>query len=95
MKIEREGEVKKAYIFYLGTDSIGMRLWIRTMDGRDRTDALKTRWATSYNIHEPLDRGKTDTKQVRDTHQTGARTMTFNTQRFETGCVLSGQGHRV
>jgi hypothetical protein len=22
MKIEREGEVKKAYIFYLGTDSI-------------------------------------------------------------------------
>ena len=44
-----------------------MRLWIRTMDGRDGTDALKTRWATSYNIHEPLDRGETDAKQVRDT----------------------------
>ena len=58
--------------------SIGMRLWTSTMDGRDGTDALKTRWATSYNIHEPLDRGETDAKQVRDTHQTGAQTMTFN-----------------
>ena len=48
------------------------------MDGRDGTDALKTRWATSYNIHEPLDRGETDAKQVRDTHQTGARMMAFN-----------------
>ena len=29
-------------------------------------------------IHDSPDRGETDTKQVRDTHQTGARTMTFN-----------------
>ena len=46
----------------------------------DGTDALKSRWVTSYNIHEPPDRGETDAKQVRDTHQTGAWTMTFNTE---------------
>jgi hypothetical protein len=39
---------------------------------------LKSRWVTSYIYTRPPDRGETDTKQVRDTHQTGARTMTFN-----------------
>ena len=34
-------------------------------------------WQAMY-IYEPLDRGETDAKQVRDTHQTGAWTMTFN-----------------
>jgi hypothetical protein len=55
------------------------------MDGRDGTDALKSRWVTSYNIHEPLDRGKTDAKQVRDTHQTGAQTMMFNKRALRSG----------
>jgi hypothetical protein len=45
----------------------------------DETDALKSRWVTSYVYTQTPDRGETDAKQVRDTHQTGAKTMTFNT----------------
>ena len=42
------------------------------------SDALKSRWVTSYIYTQPPDKGETNETQVRDTHQTGAWTMTFN-----------------
>ena len=62
----------------MGVSNIGIRLRIKTIDGYDGTDALKSRWVTSYIYTQPLDRGETDAEQVRDTHQTGAWAMMFN-----------------
>ena len=43
---------------------VGMRLWIRTMDGRDGTDTLKSRWVTSYTYIQLPDRGETDARHT-------------------------------
>jgi len=49
MKIEREGEVKKVYIFYLGIDSIhrhtskGIVVWGRTLRLRAQAEGGRTK----------------------------------------------------
>ena len=64
MKIEREGEVKKAYIFYLGTDSIdrhalsrfvaseGIVVWRRTLRLRAQVEGGRTKspnaWVSAH-----------------------------------------------